>query len=179
MWWGTVGLMLIEGTAFALAIGSYIYLRNRATSWPPGFTAPPALFWGTLNTAVLLLSAVPNQLTKRAAEREDLSGTRLWLTVCLLFGVVFNTLRVYEFRHLNVSWDYNAYRSIVWLLLGLHTTHIVTDVADSAVLAALLFIGPVEEIRFVDASENALYWHFVVFTWLPIYAVIYWAPRIW
>jgi cytochrome c oxidase subunit I+III len=30
----------------------------------------------------------------------------------------------------------------------------------------------------VDASENAMYWYFVVIAWLPIYAVIYLAPRI-
>jgi cytochrome c oxidase subunit I+III len=27
-------------------------------------------------------------------------------------------------------------------------------------------------------SENALYWYFVVLSWLPIYAVIYLAPRL-
>jgi heme/copper-type cytochrome/quinol oxidase subunit 3 len=67
---------------------------------------------------------------------------------------------------------------MVWLLLGLHTAHIVTDFIDSMVLEALLYIGPVEEKRFVDVEENSLYWYFVVFTWLPIYAVIYWVPRI-
>ena len=68
--------------------------------------------------------------------------------------------------------------SLVWLLLGLHTTHIVTDVLDSGVLTALMFMGPVEERRFVDVSENAVYWYFVVLTWIPIYGVIYWAPRL-
>jgi heme/copper-type cytochrome/quinol oxidase subunit 3 len=62
--------------------------------------------------------------------------------------------------------------------MGLHTTHIVTDVLDSCVLATLLFVGPIEERRFVDVSENSVYWYFVVLTWLPIYAVIYWAPRV-
>ena len=45
-------------------------------------------------------------------------------------------------------------------------------------LAALLYVGPFEGKRFVDVSENALYWYFVVLSWLPIYAVIYIAPRI-
>jgi cytochrome c oxidase subunit I+III len=26
--------------------------------------------------------------------------------------------------------------------------------------------------------ENSDYWYFVVWTWLPIYFVLYWAPRI-
>jgi cytochrome c oxidase subunit III len=178
MWWGTMGIVLIEGMAFALAIGSYFYFRTRFPSWPPDGIAPPNLRWGTVNTVVLLASLIPNELAKRAGERIDLRGVRVWMVVCLLFGVAFNAIRVYEFRHLNVMWDHDAYGSIVWLLLGLHTTHIATDFLDTAVLTALMFVGPIEERRFVDIEENAVYWYFVVLAWLPIYGVIYWAPRL-
>jgi heme/copper-type cytochrome/quinol oxidase subunit 3 len=76
-----------------------------------------------------------------------------------------------------VRWDANAYGSAVWFLLGLHTTHLITDAYDSLVLLVLFFTGPLEGKRFVDVSENALYWYFVVCAWLPIYGVLYWAPR--
>src|SRR4051812_39972399 len=178
MWWGTMGIVLIEGMAFALAIASYFYFRTRMAVWPPDGVAPPDLAWGTVNTVVLLASGIPNELTKRAAERIDLRGVRLWIVACLVFGIAFNAIRVYEFRHLNVRWDHDSYGSIVWLLLGLHTTHIITDFLDTAVLAALMFVGPIEERRYVDVEENALYWYFVVLAWLPIYGVIYWAPRL-
>ena len=87
-------------------------------------------------------------------------------------------IRGFEFATLNCLWSTNAYGSVVWMLLGLHTTHIATDVLDTAVLTTLLFTGPLEEKRFVDVSENAMYWYFVVFTWIPVYAVIYIAPRL-
>ena len=117
---------------------------------------------------ILLASAVPNELAKKAGER----------VVCLIFGVAFNAVRWMEFASLNVRWDQYAYGSITWFLLGLHTTHILTDVLDTAVLAVLMFVGPIEEKRFVDVSENSYYWYFVVLAWLPIYGVIYWAPRL-
>ena len=44
--------------------------------------------------------------------------------------------------------------------------------------AVLMFVGPIEEKRFVDVEENAVYWYFVVIAWLPIWGVIYWAPRL-
>jgi heme/copper-type cytochrome/quinol oxidase subunit 3 len=178
MWWGTLGLVLIEGTAFALAIGAYFFLVTRYPSWPPSGLVAPDLVWGTVNTIVLLASMIPNELAKRAGEHVNLAGVRLWMVVCLLFGIAFNAIRVYEFRHLNVMWDHDAYGSIVWLLLGLHTTHIVTDFLDTAVLTVLMFTGPIEERRYVDVEENAVYWYFVVLAWLPIYGVIYWAPRL-
>jgi cytochrome c oxidase subunit III len=127
---------------------------------------------------LLLASAVPNALAKKAAEKIDLRGVRVWLVVAILVGVGFNIIRAFEFLHLNVTWTNDAYGSVVWTLLGLHTVHIATDVVDTCVLTALMFVGPVEEQRFVDVEENAIYWYFVVFTWLPIYGVIYWAPRI-
>jgi len=178
MFWGTLGIVLIEGTVFVLAIASYFFLSARAPSWPPDGVAPPDLRWGTVNTLVLLVSLIPNELARKAGEHVDLRKVRIWMLVCLAFGVVFNAVRVLEFMHLNVTWDRDAYGSILWLLLGLHTTHIVTDFLDSAVLAALMFTGPVEEQRFVDVEENAVYWYFVVLAWLPVYGVIYWAPRL-
>ena len=177
LWWGTMGIVLIEGTMFALSIGAYFYLRSRSETWPPNLP-PPDLRWGTLNTLLLLGSAIPNELAKRAAEKIDLAAVRLWLVVCLVFGVGFNVVRVLEFATLNCLWNTNAYGSIVWFLLGMHTIHISTDVIDTGVLTALMFTGPIEEKRFVDVSENAMYWYFVVFVWLPVYGVIYWAPRL-
>ena len=178
MFWGTLGIVVIESTVFALAIAAYFYLVTRFPVWPPHGVAAPDLRWGTLNTLILLASLVPNELARRAGEHVDLHRVRTWMVVCLVFAIGFNLVRAYEFAHLNVMWDHDAYGSIVWLILGLHTTHIVTDFLDSSVLTVLMFTGPVEEHRFVDVEENAVYWYFVVLAWLPIYGVIYWAPRL-
>ena len=177
MWWGVASLMVIEGMMVALLLVSYLYLRGRSPEWPPGYFAP-ALFWGTLNTGILVASAIPNQLAKKAAERMDLRALRRWLAVAIGLAVVFSIIRVFEFRALNVWWDSNAYGSIVWVLLGFHTTHLVTDLMDSVALEVLLFTGPLEKSHFVDAAENSLYWHYVVIAWLPVYAFIYLAPRL-
>ena len=176
MWWGTAGLMAIESTVFALAIVVYFYLRSHAQRWPMS-SPPPELLWGTLNTAVMIISAWPNQLAKKAARRLDRGGVQTWLTVCTAFGFLILVLRGFELTALNVRWDADAYGSIVWFLMMLHTTHLVTDTWDTTVLDVLFFTGPLEGKRFVDVSENAIYWDFVVLSWLPIYAVIYLAPR--
>ena len=176
MWWGTAGLMTIEGTAFALAIVMYFYLRTHADLWPMR-SPPPELLWGTLNTVVMIVSAWPNQLAKKAATRLDRSGVQLWLTVCMAMAFLILVLRGLELTALNVRWDADAYGSIVWLIMLLHTTHLVTDTWDTTVLDVLFFTGPLEGKRYVDVSENAVYWDFVVLSWLPIYAVIYFGAR--
>jgi cytochrome c oxidase subunit 3 len=176
MWWGTFGMMLIEATVFALAVFTYFYVRTRVPEWPPG-VAPPDLKWGTVNTVIMLASVIPNYFTKRAAERENVMQVRIGMIVCVVFSLAFLGVRVLEFQSLNCRWDTNAYGSAVWMLLGLHTFHLVTDAVDSIVLTALMFKRELEGKFFVDISESAMYWYFVVFAWVPIYAVIYLASR--
>ena len=176
LWWATLGMCLIEGTAFVLLGASYIFLKWRVPDWPPG-VAPPGLLWGTVTSVLFLVSAIPNELTKRAAERLDLPGTRLWIWVCVAFGLLFIVTRALEFSTLNCWWDTNAYGSVVWTLLGVHTVHILTDLADTIVLGVMLFTKTLDANRFVDVSENSFYWYFVLISWFPIYALLYIAPR--
>jgi cytochrome c oxidase subunit III len=177
IWWGTIGFMVIEGSVFVMALVAYYFLRTRVAEWPPSLPNPDATL-GTINTVILLASAIPNQMTKQAAERLDVRKVRMLMPICLVFGVGFVAVRAFEFGSLNCSWDDNAYASIVWFIMGVHTLHLVTDVVDSFVLTGLVFTAHIDPTRLVDVSENALYWYFVVLTWIPIYFTVYFAPRI-
>lgn len=177
-WWGTLGYMLIEGSGFALVIGICLYLRALAPAWPIS-APPPDLLWGTLVTVWLLASEVPNIMLQRWANGGPLWKVRLGLVVMTLAAVVPVVFRWYEFRALNVKWDSNAYGSVIWVLLGLHSTHLVTDLGDTTVLCVLMFTGHARNKRRLgDVQDNAVYWHFVVLIWLPIYACIYLLPRL-
>ncbi|MFL6836046.1 MAG: heme-copper oxidase subunit III [Bradyrhizobium sp.] len=177
-WWGTLAFMLIEATGFALAIAVYLYLMNLAALWP--IDAPrPTLLPGTVVTLILVASVAPNYLVSRWAEQQDLRKVRIGIVVMSLLGIAPLAVRAFEFPALNVNWDSNAYGSIVWTLLGLHTAHLITDLVDTLVLAALMFTRQGDNPRrFGDVQDNAMYWNFVVVTWLPIYGCIYWIPRL-
>ena len=64
----------------------------------------------------------------------------------------------------------------VWLLLGMHATHLITSTIENALLLAVL-ISHVEEKDFVDAHVNAFYWYFVVAAWIGVYGFVYMVPR--
>ena len=176
MWWGTVGMCAIEGTAFAFMIVIYFYLRGLSTEWPAGRPAPD-LLWGTVNLGVILASAIPNYYCDRAAIAQDLPRVKLMLLLGVLCGIALCGVRWLEFTALNVRWSDGAYGSVVWMLMGLHTFNLVTDVIDTMVLAAVMYKKPLEGKRYVDIAENSGYWVFIVVTWVPIYAVVYWGAR--
>ena len=103
---------------------------------------------------------------------------RLWVGVVILFGIAALAVRTAAFPALNTHWQWNAYGSIVYALIVLHTVHLLTDFIDTVVLEVLMFTGPLNGRRFVDVAENADYWWFVVGAWLPIYFTVYLVPRI-
>jgi heme/copper-type cytochrome/quinol oxidase subunit 3 len=177
-WWGTAAFMLIEGTGFALALVVYLYLMSVAPTWP--LEAPlPDLLPGTLLTLALLASILPNIWVARAAERGDLRKVRIGLIVMIIAGIVPLAIRPFEFLAMQIKWDGNAYGSVTWLLLGLHTTHIVTDLVETIVLTSLMFTKHADNPRrYGDVQDNAMYWNFVVLTWLPLYGCLYWVPRL-
>jgi cytochrome c oxidase subunit III len=176
IWWGTIGFMVIEGTMFLIGFVAYFYLRLKESAWPPSLPNPDVGI-ATINLIVLLVSCIPNQLAKSAAERLDMAGVRLWLLVLTLAATASLVLRAFEYPALNCRWDDNAYGSITWLLLSMHTMHLATDTADSWVLLVMAHRKRPTRKRFVDFSENSLYWYFIVLSWIPVYLTVYFAPR--
>ena len=176
IWRGTVGYMVIEGSMFVMTLITYFYLRLKVDAWPPSLSNPD-LFWGTVNLALLLVSVIPNHIAKVAAEAGDPWRVRWSMLLCVVFGVVLLIIRWFEFGSLNARWDDNAYGSMVWCLMVLHTMHLLTDVGDTTVLTALAMSQPLDKRRYVDVSENGLYWYFIVAWWIPVYLTVYFAPR--
>lgn len=178
LWWGVVGLLAIEGTALALTGASYLYVRRNFVEWPPAGTILPALGAATAELVVLLVSLVPMIAVDRAAHREEYLPVAIGLVVVTLFGLASLGLRALQFAGaLGCRWDSNVYGSVVWLLLGMHATHVITSTIENALIAAVLVLGKVERKDYVDAHVNAVFWYFVVAGWVAVYALVYLAPR--
>jgi cytochrome c oxidase subunit 3 len=176
-WWGTIGFMSLEGMGFVLAAGAYLYLAYRNPPWPSA--APPQeLLWPTILTAILVVSLIPNRILIKEAQKRENGPLRALLVLMSVIGLLALAARGFEFTKLNIGWYTNAYGSLLWVLLGLHTTHLLTDVADTIVLTVLFFTKHCPTRRFSDADENAFYWNFVVVAWLPLYVLLYWLPKL-
>jgi len=175
-WWGAMGFIALEGMGFAIAAGAYLYLVAVNAKWPLG--PAPSLWAGTAMTVVLVLSVAPNMWTNRVAHRHDLRGGRVGLVVMSAIGIATLVIRGFEFLYIHTRWYTDAYGSIVWFVLGLHTLHLATDLGDTVVLCVLMFTRHAQPKRFSDVTDNVFYWNFVVLAWLPLYVLLYWVPRL-
>ena len=177
VWWANIGFMAIEGTGFLLAIGAYLYLLSQSPHWPPPGDRPPDLFWSALFTIGLAASMIPNLWVLARARGKSAGGVRIGTLVMSLIGAALLVPRGFEFAHLNVRWDHDAYASAMWMLMILHTSHLITDLGDTVVQSVWLYTHEIGDDQFADVEDNANYWTFVVVAWLPIYAIVYWLPR--
>ena len=178
-WWGIIGFMVIEGGFFMLTFAAYFFLMGHEQGWPPEGRRPADLLAGTLFTIVILASEFINTKIKKAANAGNVPAIRRLILIMIAIGAVLLVIRGFEFNSLNCRWTDDAYSSIIWALLVLHASHLITDWGDTVVLAALMYT-PVshEGRRWVDVDENSLYWRYVWLLWIPIYLMIYWVPRL-
>ena len=176
IWWGIIGLIAVEITVFSALIASYFYYEANSTAWPP--EDPPSLRLPTINTFVLIGSSVAIAFADRGIRDGRQGRLKTGLLASIVFALVFLLLKGIELSENPYHWDTHAYGSIVWMMLGLHTLHVVSVLLKSSVMAVLAFKGYFSERRYVGVQVNGLYWHFVVVIWVPIYLTIYVSPRL-
>ncbi|MEZ6062896.1 MAG: cytochrome c oxidase subunit 3 [Planctomycetaceae bacterium] len=96
-----LGMWLFLGTEimfFTAFIGSYIVLRLGSKGWP---TDPEdthiKVFWGGLNTFVLIVSSYCVVLAHEAMSKRKFPEARKWLSVTMLLAFVFLGIKAFEY----------------------------------------------------------------------------------
>lgn len=178
LWWGFLGLILIEATVFAALIAAYFYLRLVAPAWPPAGVKVPDLQLASVNTVLLLGSSVFIHMADSGIRKGNQLRLRLGLGIGLVLALAFLTIKYIEYSGLDYRWDSHAYGSIVWTITGFHTAHVLALVLKTIFVEYLAIRGYFNRERNLGTEVNGLYWHFVVAVWIPLYLVLYYAPRL-
>lgn len=176
IWWGNLGMMVIEGTMFALVIATYLYLRTVNIDWPPSTVQPPVLFWPTLDLLILIVTVAPVLWADRAAKREEKGPVFVGLLAVVVAGLVVLFCRYRILANLGYRWSDHAYGSLIWVIFGLHILHVLAATCESGLLAFYCAVWPMTKKKYLDVRCTAVYWYFVVITWLPFYFIIFIVP---
>ena len=176
LWWGNLGMMAIEGTMFALALATYLYLRVQNLDWPPGTVPRPELLLPTINLALILAAFIPSIIADKASKRDDAGTVKACFAVLVLMGIAFLVIRGIAVTTLGYKWSSHAYGSIVWVIIGLHTFHSIAATAETALLLVYSLVRPVTKKQLLDFRCTCVYWYFLIATWIPFYFVIWVGP---
>ena len=178
LWWGNLSMMVIEGTMFALLMATYLYLRMANLDWPPPSVPMPDLLLPTVNLIILVLSAGAAIMADRAALRDDFRTVRVGFGICIAVGVAFLAIRFLAMTGIGFKWSSHAYGSIGWTIVGMHTVHVVTAVGEMSLLVVYSWVRPIVKSQLLDARCTAVYWYFVIVTWLPFYVIVWLLPHL-
>jgi cytochrome c oxidase subunit 3 len=158
---------------------------------PQGFAAGARasdLFYGTLNTAVLMTSSLTMAVGERAL-KEGLARWARWAFVAtILLGLAFLVFKGLEYRddfakHLVPGLDFRftghaaqLFWGFYWTVTVLHAIHL--SVGIGAVGRLLLLDRRGEMLpHWMGAETTALYWHLVDIVWILLYPLIYLVGR--
>jgi heme/copper-type cytochrome/quinol oxidase subunit 3 len=178
LFWGQVLMCLIEGSLLCILIATYFYLRLGVDVWPgPGIRLPRLTFssWALIPLAA---SCVGSYLASEGAKKNSRTGMLFGLGLNLGLAIVFLVLRAFEWNSLNFTWASDAHGSIVWTILFLHSYDIVADLLMTTVLIVIVASGRYGPRQRIGVHVDSVLWYFLAGIWIPLYGVIYWAPRL-
>jgi heme/copper-type cytochrome/quinol oxidase subunit 3 len=177
-WWGMVCLIMTESTLFAGLIAAYFFLRASSKVWPPPGIEEPELTLAIIFSFVLWGSSIPMLIAERGIKRGKQGRLRFGLMAAWIMGAAFLVYAVYDFSVLKFDWGENAYTSIFYTTVGLHTFHVFVGLAMSAVVQIKAWLGKFSEERHVTVQVYAMYWHFVDAVWLFVFPAFILSPHI-
>jgi cytochrome c oxidase subunit III len=178
LWWGFLGLVVIETAVFASFIASYLYLMAGSETWPPAGHSPPELLLPTINTLLLIASSFVVHWGDLGIRRGDQQQLKIAMLTAALMAVGFLVLKYVEYHDSEYWWDSHAYGSIIWTMIGFHSAHVAAVVLKAVIVDVLAWRGYFNKHRRLCAEVNGVYWHFVVVIWIPLYITIYLVPRL-
>jgi cytochrome c oxidase subunit 3 len=176
-WWATLFLVVIEAVVFAGLVSSYFYYFSNATAWPPQGIEPPDLLIPTVSSIILIASAIPAYAGDHALANGDIDRLKLWQAIATIMLIVVLAMRGYEYSRLEYRWDDTVYGSIVWIMTGIHSTHVLVVLIRTLSEQVLAWKGFFNERRRSAVQGTTLYWVFGAAVWVPLYATLYLFPN--
>tara|TARA_R100001039_G_scaffold38191_2_gene38844 strand:+ start:481 stop:1113 length:633 start_codon:yes stop_codon:yes gene_type:complete len=177
IWWGIVGLILIEMSVVAAFVISYFYLVMVNPTWPPEGQPASELLWPTVSMVLLLVSCVTMYLAGKSVNRDRVTAFVIYTWASVALATVVLVIRWLQFQTFDFSWNDHVYGSLVWTISGFHFLHVVSAATGTSVVALLGMKKFFNSKQRIGVVVDTLYWNFVALAWIPFYLILYWAPR--
>jgi len=170
--WAFIGS---ECMLFGSLIATYLAYRGRSIVGPYEEELLNIPFI-TVTTFVLLMSSLMMVLALSAVQRGDPRGSKLFLLLTALLGLVFLAGQVFEFNHFaheGLGLGRNLFSGTFFLTTGFHGAHVTVGVIWLLTLWAMAMRGRLGPEKSLKVEVAGLYWHFVDVVWIVLFTVIY------
>ena len=188
----TLGMWVFLVTEIMFFGGLFLLYLVYRTLNPMAFQEASAhlnVTWGTINTAVLIISSLTMALAVRAAQTSAPPRTQVsWIVATMVLGSVFLGVKVIEYSDKfrdqivpgpNFVWhgQYPAgaeiFYSLYFCMTGLHALHMIIGLGIMTVIAIMASRRQFNSEYFTPVEVAGLYWHFVDIVWIFLFPLLY------
>jgi cytochrome c oxidase subunit 3 len=188
MWVFLVTEVMFFGGVFA----TYLVYRRM---FPDAFAAASGeldVYWGTINTFVLLTSSLTMAIAVRASQQVRRGATALAILATMALGGVFLGIKFYEYAHkvhehlaplLGLPFEFTGpnpgaariFFGLYFGMTGFHALHMIIGIGLLAHLLRHVLASPGRSALRVEIV--GLYWHFVDLVWIFLFPILYLIDR--
>jgi len=127
---------------------------------------------------VLWGSSVPIFWAEAAIKKGDLARLRAGLLISMVMGLAFLAYTVKDFNDLHYGWRTNAYGSMFYVIVGLHTLHVIVGLLINGLVQIKAWQGKFTQDRHTTVEVFGLYWHFVDVVWIFVFFSLFVSPHL-
>lgn len=169
MWLALLAISML----FIAFTSAYIVRGGLGDDWA-SLGLPSLLWW---NTAVLLVSSLTMEQTRKALNNGMRAACNRWLSATTVLGTLFLVGQVLVWRQLASHGIYmatNPSSSFFYLLTGAHGVHLLGGLLALFYIALEAWryrLGPAKRTL---VEVTAIYWHFMDGLWIYILMLLWW-----
>ncbi|WP_242146407.1 cytochrome c oxidase subunit 3 [Sphingomonas sp. BAUL-RG-20F-R05-02] len=184
------GVWMFLATETLFFGGIFLFYTVSRVEHPIGFIAGARhtdVWFGSINTVVLLTSSLTMAIAERAVRVGAVSLARAMYVATIALGLCFVTVKGFEYwqdvsEHLLPGRDFpiaqtgaSEFWAFYWTVTVVHAIHLTIGLG---IVARMLLI-PRDQLaaRWTTAEGTALYWHLVDVVWVFLYPLLYLAGR--
>ncbi len=183
------GMWLFLYTEVILFSGLFILYAVSLAKFPQQFAEASHklnIYFGTINTLVLLTSSLTIALAITAIQRNKIRQTISLSLLTIVLAIVFLINKYFEWsaeiahgiypgsEHLaEMGPGITVFFNLYYFTAGLHGLHVVIGGSLIAVVTLLVAKGKVTSERYTLLENSALYWHLVDLVWIFLFPLYY------
>ena len=191
----TMGMWVFLATEVLFFGGMFLGYTAYRIYYPHAFAEASRhtlILFGSINTAVLLVSSTVMAFAVRAARQNRRGLLGLLLFVTAMLGTAFLVIKGFEYArevseglfpgrnfHIEASDPQHAqmFFYIYWLMTGVHALHVTIGVVLIGFFALRAWFANAFQNHDTPIDLLGLYWHFVDIVWVFLFPLIYLVDR--
>ncbi|WP_207462386.1 cytochrome c oxidase subunit I [Azospirillum sp. SYSU D00513] len=178
-WWAMVVLMLVDGTAFACLIFTYLFLWTVSPDvWPSGAASLPGLEWLGGGLALWVLSGLAILWASRSLGRNKHWFVRIGLLAAILLAVAGSVLEITGQIGTGLKGAESAYGAVTYMLAAWQAFHVAVLLIMIGYTLARSFCGLIYAERRVTFDNTMLFALYTVAQGLIALLLVHLFPRL-